>query len=135
MLTWFIVGLVFLIIELLSFGLISIWFSLGAFLTMPFYRISLEYQFYIFVSISLISLLLVRKIALKYFKSNSKELNRITKQEVVIEKFEIRGAEKIYSVYLDGKNWQAISSENFEIGNSAIVDKIVGNKLILIKKI
>ena len=36
MLNWFIVGIVFLIIEGLSFGLISIWFALGAFVTMFF---------------------------------------------------------------------------------------------------
>ncbi|MGL4946761.1 MAG: NfeD family protein [Cetobacterium sp.] len=135
MLTWFIVGLVFLSIELLSFGLISIWFALGAFLTMPFYNLSLEYQFYIFVSISLVSLILVRKIALKYFKTNSKELNRITKQEVVIEGLELKGNQKIYTVYLDGKIWQAISSYSFEIGEHAVVEKIVGNKLILNKKL
>ncbi|MGL5001242.1 MAG: NfeD family protein [Cetobacterium sp.] len=135
MLTWFIAGLVFLCVELFSFGLISIWFALGAFLTMPFHNFSLEYQFYIFVSISLVSLILVRKIALKYFKTNSKELNRITKQEVIIEKLELKGNQKIYTVYLDGKIWQAISSYSFEIGENAVVEKIVGNKLILNKKL
>lgn len=31
MLLWFIIGVVFLVIEILTFGLISIWFALGAF--------------------------------------------------------------------------------------------------------
>ncbi|MGL5089233.1 MAG: NfeD family protein [Fusobacteriaceae bacterium] len=134
MLTWFIIGLLFLGVELLTFGLISIWFAFGAFLTMPFYNFSLQHQFYIFVFISLISLILVRKIALKYFKINSKELNRITKKEVTIDYIELKGTQRIYTVYLDSKIWQAISSEIFEIGDRAIVEKIIGNKLVLIKK-
>ncbi|MGL4998870.1 MAG: NfeD family protein [Cetobacterium sp.] len=135
MLTWFIIGLLFLGVELLTFGLISIWFAFGAFLTMPFYSFSLQYQFYIFVFISLISLILIRKIALKYFKTNSKELNRITKKEVTIDYIELKGTQRIYTVYLDSKTWQAISSEIFEIGDHAIVEKIIGNKLVLIKKL
>ncbi|MGL4654032.1 NfeD family protein [Cetobacterium sp.] len=135
MLIWFIVGLVLLGVELLTFGLISIWFALGAFLTMPFYNLALEHQFYIFVGTSLLSLLLVRKIALKYFKTNSKELNRITEKEVTIDAINLKGHQKIYTVYLDGKIWEAVSSENFEIGDKAFVQKIIGNKLFLIKKL
>ncbi|MGL5579914.1 MAG: NfeD family protein [Cetobacterium sp.] len=135
MLIWFIAGLVLLGVELLTFGLISIWFALGAFLTMPFYNLALEHQFYIFVGTSLLSLILVRKIALKYFKTNSKELNRITEKEVTIEDITLKGNQTFYTVYLDGKIWEAISSDHFKIGENAIVQKIVGNKLFLIKKL
>ncbi|MGL4357168.1 MULTISPECIES: NfeD family protein [unclassified Cetobacterium] len=135
MLIWFIAGLVLLGVELLTFGLISIWFALGAFLTMPFYNLALEHQFYIFVGTSLLSLILVRKIALKYFKTNSKELNRITEKEVTIEDITLKGNQTFYTVYLDGKIWEAISSDDFKIGENAIVQKIVGNKLFLIKKL
>ncbi|MGL5428538.1 MAG: NfeD family protein [Cetobacterium sp.] len=135
MLIWFIAGLVLLGVELLTFGLISIWFALGAFLTMPFYNLALEHQFYIFVGTSLLSLILVRKIALKYFKTNSKELNRITEKEVTIEDITLKGNQTFYTVYLDGQIWEAISSDDFKIGENAIVQKIVGNKLFLIKKL
>ncbi|MGL5351432.1 MAG: NfeD family protein [Cetobacterium sp.] len=135
MLIWFIAGLVLLGVELLTFGLISIWFALGAFLTMPFYNLALEHQFYIFVGTSLLSLILVRKMALKYFKTNSKELNRITEKEVTIEDITLKGNQTFYTVYLDGKIWEAISSDDFKIGENAIVQKIVGNKLFLIKKL
>lgn len=134
MLLWFILGIVFLVIEILTFGLISIWFALGAFLTMIFYKASLENQFYIFVGASLLFLVLIRKLALKHFKGNSKELNRIKGKIVKIEKIEVRGSNNFYTVYLDGKIWEGISKSNFNVGDEAIVEKIMGNKLVLSKK-
>ncbi len=134
MLLWFIIGVVFLVIEILTFGLISIWFALGAFLTMIFYEASLENQFYIFVGASLLFLVLIRKLALKHFKGNSKELNRIKGKVVKIEKIEVRGSNNFYTVYLDGKIWEGISKSNFSVGDEAIVEKIMGNKLVLSKK-
>lgn len=134
MLLWFIIGIVFLVIEFLTFGLISIWFALGAFLTMIFYESSLENQFYIFVGASLLFLLLIRKLTLKRFKGNSKELNRIEGKIVKIEKVEIRGSDHFYTVYLDGKIWEGISKRTFNVGDEAVVEKIMGNKLVLTKK-
>lgn len=134
MLLWFIIGVVFLIIEILTFGLISIWFALGAFLTMIFYKLSLEVQFYIFVGASLLFLILIRKLTLNHFKGNSHELNRIEGKIVKIEKIDIRGNTNIYTIYLDGKIWEGISKYNFNIGDEAIVEKIMGNKLVLSKK-
>ncbi len=130
---WFYVGIIFLAIELLTFGVVSIWFALGAFLTIFFKNLSLEYQFYIFVVCSLISLVLFRQISLKYLKGNSKELNRIDEKIVKIENIDIRGNFIIYTVYLDGKLWEAISDERFNLGDKAKVKSITGNKLVLIK--
>lgn len=134
MLLWFIVGMVFLAIEILTFGLISIWFALGAFLTILFYKFSLENQFYIFVGASLLFLILIRKLALKYFKGNSKDLNRIKGMVVKIEKVESRGGNNFYTIYLDGKIWEGISEFDFNVGDEVIVEKITGNKLVLTKK-
>ena len=52
MLNWFVIGIIFLIIEGVSFGLVSIWFALGAFVTMFFYKLEIINQFYIFVVVS-----------------------------------------------------------------------------------
>lgn len=101
---------------------------------MIFYEASLENQFYIFVAASLLFLVLIRKIALKHFKGNSKELNRIKGKIVKIEKIEVRGSNNFYTVYLDGKIWEGISKSNFSVGDEAIVEKIMGNKLVLAKK-
>lgn len=131
--TWFLIGVVFLWIEAISFGLISIWFAVGAFVAMFFTHLPMDFQFYIFIVVSGFSLLVIRKIALLHLKGKGKELDRITKKKVKIENLELRGNENIYIVRLDGKIWEAICKETLEIGEIAEVEKIVGNKLILSK--
>lgn len=130
MFLWFIIGIVFLGIELVSFGLISIWFSIGAFVTMFFVDLNIYNQFYIFVGVSLISLLLVRKIAVKYLKGKSKEVDKINKSLVIVKEIKENGN---YTVYSQGKYWDCISKEKLEIGEEVLVEKIEGNKLILKK--
>ena len=133
MLNWFLVGIVFLIIEGVSFGLVSIWFALGAFITMFFYNLELINQFYIFVGVSGLSLIFIRKLAIKHLKPKGKKLDRINGKEVKIEKKLERGNVKIYTVSLDGKYWDCISVDDLETGDIATVIKIEGNKLILEK--
>lgn len=60
MLTWFIIGVVLLGIELINFGLVSIWFAIGAFITMFFTDFSLKVQIGIFVITSALFLFLIR---------------------------------------------------------------------------
>lgn len=131
--TWFFIGVAFLIIEGISFGLISIWFAIGAFVAMFFTHLPIDYQFFIFIGVSGVSLLLVRKTALLFLKGRSEELDRITKSKVKIENIEQRGNVEIYLVKLDGKIWEAICDEKLELGEIAQVEKIQGNKLILSK--
>lgn len=131
--TWFLLGIVFLGIEAISFGLISIWFAIGAFVAMFFTHLPIDYQFFIFIGVSGISLLLIRKTALVFLKGRAKELDRITKSKVKVENIEQRGNVEIYLVRLDGKIWEAISDEKLIIGEIAQVEKIQGNKLILNK--
>ena len=131
--TWFFIGLAFVVIEGLSFGLISIWFAIGAFVAMFFTHLPIDYQFYIFIAVSGISLLLIRKTALHHLKGKSKELDRITKSEVKIDSIEQRGSIEIYTVKLDGKIWEAICDKKLEIAELAQVEKIQGNKLVLNK--
>lgn len=131
--TWFFIGLAFVVIEGLSFGLISIWFAIGAFVAMFFTHLPIDYQFYIFIAVSGISLLLIRKTALHHLKGKSKELDRITKSEVKIDSIEQRGSIEVYTVKLDGKIWEAICDKKLEIDEIAQVEKIQGNKLVLNK--
>lgn len=132
--TWFFIGLAFIFIEGISFGLISIWFAVGAFVTMFFTHLPMDYQLYIFIGVSGLSLLLIRKTALLHLKGKGKELDRITNSKVKVEDIIVRGNEKIYIVKLDGKIWEAICENKLDLGEIAEVEKIRGNKLILIKK-
>lgn len=127
MLMWFILGIALLGIELMSFGLISIWFAIGAFVTMFFTHLDILTQFYIFVGVSVISLVLIRKMALKVL-NKSKEVDRVTKATVKIQEKKENGN---YTVYMEGKYWDCISESNFEVGDLAYVERFEGNKLVL----
>ena len=113
--TWFLLGIVFLGIEAISFGLISIWFAIGAFVAMFFTHLPIDYQFFIFIGVSGISLLLIRKTALVFLKGRGEELDRITKSKIKVENIEQRGNVEIYLVRLDGKIWEAIWDEKLII--------------------
>lgn len=130
---WFFIGLVFLVVEGLNFGLISIWFAIGAFVTMFFSKFSFEYQFYIFIIISGLSLIFIRKFAVFYLKGKNSELDRITKSKVQVEDIKLRGNIKIYEIKLDGKIWEGVSQDELELKEVAEVEKIKGNKLVLKK--
>ncbi|MCJ8343582.1 MAG: NfeD family protein [Cetobacterium sp.] len=130
MIIWFLIGLGFLGIELLNFGLISIWFAIGAFITMFFTNLSLLYQFYIFVGTSVFSLILIRKASLKLLKGKSSTVDRIKNSRVKIIEIKPDGN---YSVYLEGKYWNCISKDILKVGELAKVEDYEGNKLILKK--
>lgn len=130
---WFFIGVAFIVVECLGFGLISIWFAIGAFVAMFFTDLPVDYQFYIFIAVSALSLLLIRKTAVIHLKGRGKELDRITKAKVKIENLEERGNRDIYIVKLDGKIWEAICDEKLELNEIAQVEKIQGNKLVLTK--
>ena len=129
---WFLIGIVFVIIEGISFGLISIWFAIGAFVTMFFTNLSLNIQLYIFILTSGISLLLIRRFALIYLKGKGKELDRVIFIIISLNSSYFAFV-TIYLVKLDGKIWEAICDERLELEEIAQVEKIKGNKLILNK--
>lgn len=130
---WIVIGIILLLIEIATIGLVSVWFAVGAFITAFFTEFTLKTQFAIFVLISLISLIIFRNMAMKRFKGKSEELDRITKKRVVVEGKEDKGSYKIYNVYLDGKHWSALCDTELEIGDEVEVKEIKGNKLILKK--
>lgn len=131
---WFIIGLLFLGIETISFGLISIWFSIGAFVAMCFTDLAFLEQFYIFVGVSFISLLLIRRFAMKWIHKGYKEVDRVLGSKVTIKEIKENGN---YTVYLEGKYWDCICEEKLTVGEVALANNFSGNKLVLkkIKKV
>ena len=135
---WGIVSAVFIILELILPGLITIWFGLAGivmiFLAPLIKDTSLE--FYIFATISLLLLLITRPIAKKYFykKGVDKEKidfnNRMTSRETKIVKVLDEG---IYEVIIDEQPWRAVSDDVLQIGENVQITNIKGNKLVVKK--
>ena len=134
MIWWFLLTLVFIGIELSAPALVSIWFAFAAvILTLISGMIENPMnEFYIFIVLSGVFLVLTRPIAKKLLEKRKPIENRIFGQDVEISK-EIEA--DLYEVKLDGKYWRAICDEKLEVGDLGVVEKVEGNKLVLKKKI
>ena len=129
---WLAGAIVFTIIELMVPGLISVWFALGAGVTIFFSMVveSVLYQGYFFVILSGILLTVTRKFCKQTLAKRDGDVDRIIGQIV-----EIKGIDKNgnYTVYLDGKHWLGKSDEILSVGDKGVVTRIEGIKLVLDK--
>ena len=114
---WFIIGIVFIIIEWLTPQFILIFFATGAWLTSLMLIItptSLDNQLILFLSSSIISLISLHKIVKKKFfrgKSVNNDQEIIGKIATVIHEF---GTDSYGKVEFKGTLWIASSNENLK---------------------
>lgn len=133
---WLIVFLGLLLIEFLTVGLVSIWFSLGALaaLITAFVTESVVIQVLVFVVVSVIALFVTRPLV-KKFKVNGFEP---TNTDRVIGKVcEVTKGIKPNSygeVDVFGTKWMATSKETIAVGEKVVVEEIDGVKLIVKKE-
>jgi membrane protein implicated in regulation of membrane protease activity len=140
-LIWFLVGLVLLILEFIMPGLIIGFFGAGAWIVAiiclfsVYVQSSINVQLIVFITASIMSLLLLRKwlkgIFIGHVKSTqdmTQDLNEfIGERAVVKEKITLKAGGK---VELHGTNWEAEADE--EIAEGAVV-RIVGKDNITLK--
>ena len=138
-LSWFIVLLICILIEAFTYQFVSIWFILGAIITIIFSAFidNLIIQSLIFSFSSFASLLLFRPLVKKFtnFKSEDTNLGRYINQEaIVIENINNNSNEGVVKV--NGNLWSARSLNNEFIPKGTIVKvkHIEGVKLIVISK-
>lgn len=133
---WFITFIILLFIELITINLVSIWFAVGALISMivSFVSDSLIIQVITFVVVSVFTLLITKPL-IKKFKitkivpTNSDRV--IGKRGEVVKKIE---ANKYGEVKIFGNIWTAYSNQELEIGQIVKVLSIDGVKLIVEKE-
>jgi membrane protein implicated in regulation of membrane protease activity len=135
---WAIIAAVFLVLELIIPGLVTVWFGLAGIVMIflaPVIK-DLNTEFYIFAVLSFVFLLITRPIAKKYLYKKDKDDvsfgSRTVGRETKITKILDEG---VYEVILDEKMWRGISADNLEINDRVTITGITGNKLVLEKKI
>lgn len=137
---WLILMVVFLVVEAVVPGLVSIWFALGALaatlaamLRAPFWL-----QLVWFLVISIAALALTRPLAKKYVNGRAQPTNadRILGKDCVVRE-RIDNLAGTGAVAADGKVWTARmleESERAEPGEVVIARRIEGVKLLVEKK-
>jgi membrane protein implicated in regulation of membrane protease activity len=126
---WFILGLILILLEFLIPGVITVFFGIGAWVTaficllLP---IGPAFQLFIFLVVSVLSLVLLRKWLKGYFDNKSSETGTL-RNEFIGEKAivrEIITPTKMGKVEFHGSNWEAEAYEEIQPGTVVeILDK------------
>ena len=139
-LVWLLAVVVFLIVEAIVPGLVSIWFAAGALaaLISAMLRAPLWLQILWFVLVSVASLALTRPLAKKYVNGRTMPTNadRILGRDCLVKEAidNLRGSG---AVAADGKVWTARmknENETAAVGEIVVARRIEGVKLIVGKK-
>lgn len=138
--TWLIILIVLIVIEIITLGLTTIWFaggSLVAFIA-ALCGAGLPLQVILFLVVSLVLLLFTRPLAMKYLNKNRSKTNVesvIGEQAVVLQ--EINNLEARGQVQLNGLEWTARANDPNQIiqkGQVVNIVRVDGVKLIVENK-
>lgn len=137
-LVWFILFIVFLVAEVVTFGaLVSIWFCVGALVAMAtaYFGGSLVLQIILFLLVSIGLLLGTRPFIKRYMrpKVSATNADRILQARGIVTE-EINNLKGQGSIKVDGKSWTARNSEGegiIPLGDEVIVTGIEGVKAMV----
>ena len=132
--TWGIVTAIALVVEFLTADLITIWFAAGGLTTLLVVALApnlpLIWQLIIFVGVSIVLLLLSRKICLKLLSGDDAKTNS---DALIGMKFTVDKIDNSHTYHkFNGIDWcvYAIDGETLEVGAEFEICKISGNKLL-----
>ena len=134
---WLIVMIIFIIFELVTLGLTTIWFALGALVALAVAAVGgpLWLQILVFVLVSLLTLFGIRNLAVTFFNQNRAKTNAdglIGRKGIVTE--EISNIHATGQVTVAGQEWTARSVADgviYEAGAMVVIREIRGVKLIV----
>lgn len=133
---WMIAMWIFIIVEVVSPNLVSLWFALGSILALiaANYKLGFQWQMVIFLIVSIILLSLLRPIYIKYIKVRNikTNVNALIGEEGFVTA-DINNIESKGLVRVKGQIWSARSQDEDIIssGTKIQVLKIEGVKLIV----
>ncbi|MPM93780.1 hypothetical protein SDC9_140922 [bioreactor metagenome] len=137
--TWAVILVLLAVAEMMTVGLVSIWFCFGALVAMilAMLHVSLAFQVAAFLFVSIVLLILTRPILKNFLMKNKSNTNAdmiIGKIAIVQERIDNDAAEGRVKVY--GKDWAARSEDGsiVDAGEKVIVLRIEGVKLIVKKQ-
>ena len=133
---WFVLFAILLVIELLTVGLVTVWFAVGAVAAIicSFFTDSIIIQLIVFLVTSVLTLL-VMKSMLKRFKSfdvTPTNLDRVIGK--IGEVTKTIDPDKFGEVKIFGNTWTAVSKSHIDVGEKVKILSIDGVKLIVLKE-
>ena len=135
-LAWAIATAVFVVVELATYGLASIWFALGSLVALITAALGgpLWLQIVLFAVVSVVTLLLTRPLAMKYVNNKKQPTNadRYIGAEALVTE-EINKVVGTGAVSVDGRVWSARTADDSVLpaGTRVVVKEIRGVRLIV----
>lgn len=134
---WLVLLVVFLVIEIATMGLTTIWFAAGAVVAtlLALVHVPFWLQLIAFLLVSIVMLIFTRPVAVKYFNRDRVRTNvesMIGKEAIVV--YEVDNLQGLGRVIVGGQEWSARSTQNdikIPVGAVGIVKAIDGVKLII----
>ncbi len=137
--TWFYIFLAFLIIELLTINLVTIWFAVGALVAaaLSYWGQPYDVQISVFLTVSIALLIPLKPWAQQKFNNSRAKTNleALIGKTALVEQT-IDTANELGKVKLDGMEWSAKTEDLHDIiqeGELVEVIKVEGVKLIVKK--
>ena len=136
-LCWLLLAALFIVLEIISLGLTTIWFAGGAFIAAiaSLFRAPFAVQVILFLVVSAVLLFFTRPLAVKYFNKDRVRTNAeslVGRQAIVIS--EIDNLQGIGQVNVGGMEWSARTKEDgvkIPVGTVTTVLAINGVKLVV----
>ena len=138
---WLIASAVFLLIEILTLGLTSIWFAGGAVVAAiaALFGVPFLVQMLLFIVVTCLLFALTRLVAKRYLNNRVQKTNTDALiGQTALVKETINNMESKGYVQLNGQDWTARSAEAGEIipaGCEVVVKEIQGVKLIVEREV
>ena len=131
---WTIVAILAMLLEAVTFGLVSIWFLPGALVAIVLSELSVPplWQIVSFLVISLVLLIFARRIFRRYNRVVPTNADALIGKEIVITE-EVDNIRGIGAGKVSGQMWTVRTEneqEELKAGDIAVVVGIAGNKLI-----
>lgn len=123
-LLWFVVGIIALIAEINTVELVSIWFVIGAFVTMivsAFVPTNYVVQGVTFIAVTLLSLIILRPWLSKKFGKKKTEVDSINTMVGYKGEASTDINSKSGKVVVNGTTWSAVSDDEIKQGESVVV--------------
>ena len=133
---WAVATAVFVVVELATYGLASIWFALGSLVALVAAALGapLWLQIVLFAVVSVVTLLLTRPLAKKYVNNKKQPTNadRYIGAEALVTE-EINKVVGTGAVNVDGRVWSARTADDSVLpaGTRVVVKEIRGVRLIV----
>lgn len=137
---WLVVTIVLAVFEIITLGLSTIWFAFGALFACfgAMLGVGIIPQIVIFVLVSVLSLLLVRPLSVKYFNNRVSRTNidALVGRKVIVSG-NVDNLKGTGLAAVDGTTWNVrTDNDNEKIldGETVVIKRVDGNKLIVEKE-